>query len=624
MLQPGDEIGGRFEVLDLLGEGGLAAVWRVRHRTLGSEHALKLLLLRRPAIAQRLLTEGRIQAQLQHPNVVRVTDVVEHEGQVGLLMDYVAGPSLERWLTDHGPADVDTALDLFAAMLSGVRAAHAANVLHRDLKPGNILLSRTSQGLVPKVTDFGIAKIVLEDGTPGYLAPEQASDAGAVDQRADIFALGAILYELLAGRPAFDNAHIDDLLGERAPPLRELLPELPPFVDAAVERALALAPQDRFPDCDAFAVALFGERPDLLARVQTGAATPVGVRPTPARAGLAPPTLLATTGDPTVPRTVAPTPSPTVARDPFATVGALAGIAALVLVVFGGWRMGVTPPPDPQPAAAPPVEAADLALTPKGADAALTAEGADLAATTDGERSADPDGAVANDAADPRADAAASEAAASEAAGPSAGSETPAAPGGAAGARDPSATMRPASAGEPVSPPEPASAPGRATALTPSTPGKASADPAPPPAGEPAATDPVAKPGGDETRDLSAMPIIKALPAPEPAPRAAAPEPALPQVAGEWDGTANGLPVRLRVTRQDGPSLSAEVIFSLGPTQRRHLTSGTIDAEGRIALRDATGELVIRGLVSGRSFEGSYGRDGQKKMLPMSATWSRR
>ena len=212
-LNPGTTVD-RYVVEEILGAGGTAMVYLVRHKSLGTRHALKVLTISSAAIRERMLREGQVQATLQHPNVVAVTDVIEIEGQPGLLMERIVGPSLERALSKYKLAMGDAEV-LFHGILSGVRAAHDMGLVHRDLKPANVLLQRTQAGFVPKVTDFGLAKVLEADpavihtrsgiamGTPSYMAPEQIRDARTVDQRADIWSLGCLLYELMTRRRTF-------------------------------------------------------------------------------------------------------------------------------------------------------------------------------------------------------------------------------------------------------------------------------------------------------------------------------------------------------------------------------------------------------------------------------------
>ena len=267
-LAVGQVLGGRFEVEALLGAGGTAQVYRVRHRTLGSVHAVKVLHASSPSLVARLIQEGRIQAQLRHPNVVAVNDVLEHEGGIGLVMEFVDGESLEALLARQR-FSADEALDLFVGVLAGVRVAHAAGVLHRDIKPANILVRHEGGRLFPKVTDFGIAKIAVSEpgegerplliGTPGYIAPE-IIDGQPPGPRADVFALGVLLFELIAGIAPFDRGSVTATLGATklgdTPDLAELAPHCPaPIVDAVMQ-ALRTDPAERLADCDAFAAAL--------------------------------------------------------------------------------------------------------------------------------------------------------------------------------------------------------------------------------------------------------------------------------------------------------------------------------------------------------------------------------
>ncbi|MCB9765153.1 MAG: serine/threonine protein kinase [Alphaproteobacteria bacterium] len=270
MKSPGDRVG-RFRIERMLGEGGIAQVYQVRHELLDTVHALKLLPVARRGMAKRLVQEGRIQAHLRHPNVVAVTDLVEEKGQIGLVMEFIEGYSLEECIREGGPMELTEAMDLFGQILSGVAAAHQAGVLHRDLKPANVLLTAEDDRVVAKVADFGIAKFSSSDeelrsgknspvGTPGYMAPEQISDASQADARSDVFALGAILYEMISGRRTFGGRSVSQVLTRtsegRYTPLRERVPAVPEHIDDAVRKALQVRPEDRFQSCMALARAL--------------------------------------------------------------------------------------------------------------------------------------------------------------------------------------------------------------------------------------------------------------------------------------------------------------------------------------------------------------------------------
>jgi serine/threonine-protein kinase len=269
----------------VIGSGGTAVVYRVRHQTLGTRHALKVLSITSDVIRERMLTEGRVQATLQHPNVVEVTDVLDVDDAPGLLMEYVEGPSLDKALEKYriNRASAET---LFLGIAAGVSQAHQHGLVHRDLKPANVLLARTSDGFVPKVTDFGLAKVLAEArgkeeghtrsgvalGTPAYMAPEQVRDARTVDRRADVFTLGCILYELMTGRRAFPGedtiAIYNQILDGRYVPPRHFVPELEDRVDNAIKGALIIDRELRIPDTDTLLQVLAGEVvweiPDLL------------------------------------------------------------------------------------------------------------------------------------------------------------------------------------------------------------------------------------------------------------------------------------------------------------------------------------------------------------------------
>ncbi len=249
----------RYVVEELVGRGGMAVVYRVRHAQLGSRHALKVLSFRSATIQSRLLAEGRAQGSFHHPNVVAVTDVISIDGAPALVMEFVDGPSLEGLLA-RGPLTLAQSDALARGILRGVAAAHRHGLIHRDLKPANILLVAHDGHLVPKVADFGLVKLAREDdgqhtrtgstmGTPAYMAPEQIRDVKRVDARADVFSLGAILYELVTGRRAFTGRDMYDIFKAIAEgPRPPLPPNVPQRMAEAINGALAADPADRIPD----------------------------------------------------------------------------------------------------------------------------------------------------------------------------------------------------------------------------------------------------------------------------------------------------------------------------------------------------------------------------------------
>ncbi|MEL6341770.1 MAG: tetratricopeptide repeat protein [Myxococcota bacterium] len=211
-LRQGQQID-RYVVEHLIGAGGMAEVWSVRHRVLGTRHALKLLLFSRTDHRRRLLQEGRAQARLDHPNLLPVRDVLSIGGQPALLLPLIAGPPLNALLGDYRPAS-EEALALFQAIAEGLRFAHEAGFIHRDLKPSNVLIDLNRGHIQPRIGDFGLVKVATEMdslqtlsgatlGTPAYAAPEQLDDASNVDARADLFSLGVMFVELLTGARPF-------------------------------------------------------------------------------------------------------------------------------------------------------------------------------------------------------------------------------------------------------------------------------------------------------------------------------------------------------------------------------------------------------------------------------------
>jgi len=278
-IPPGHVVDHRYEVLKFLGEGAMGTVYLVRHTGLRSVHALKFLkpdLAQHADVRNRFLAEGQIQAQLRHSNIAQVTDIVT-DPLPGLVMEYVEGPSLGDFLEAHGgPLDRSGLASIMLPILEAVGAAHEAGIIHRDLKPDNIIVGRSVRGLTrPVITDFGIAKVLdgtsiatgkkrtetgMRLGTIAYMAPEQIRGLPEIDHRVDVFALGAILYELATGAVAFDAPSEFDAMRMivdgtfHAPESR--VEELDEVVAACIRKALAVESTSRFSSCDRFREAL--------------------------------------------------------------------------------------------------------------------------------------------------------------------------------------------------------------------------------------------------------------------------------------------------------------------------------------------------------------------------------
>lgn len=243
---------GAYELLGHLGEGGMGVVYRARHLSLGGEYALKTIPLDSdPEALARARREGQAMAQLSgHPHVVSVHTLFEDQGQLCLVMELCPGGDLEGRL-GRGPLAPEEAARILAAVASGLAAAHEAGILHRDLKPGNVLFDEAG---VPKLTDFGIARVADGNsltqtgsllGTPSYMSPEQAEGRPS-DPRSDVYGLGAILYQCLAGAPPFGPgpvlAVLSQVVHEPPPPLPAGVPA--PLAKTCL-RALAKDPADR-------------------------------------------------------------------------------------------------------------------------------------------------------------------------------------------------------------------------------------------------------------------------------------------------------------------------------------------------------------------------------------------
>ncbi len=267
----------RYELLQLIGQGSFGGVYRARHIHTGQIHALKLARdTVDPDGTARVLAEARAAASLRHPHVVGVIDGgVAATGEAFIVMELLEGSTLAQVIAREGPLPPARATRIARQMLDGLAAAHANGIVHRDVKPSNVFITMASDvtgGDMVKVIDFGISKIALAGeqagmtlpgvamGTPGYMAPEQLGDARSVDGRADVYAVGATLFEMLTKRLPIEfdtfETWMRKMMSERPPPLAQVAPHVPPALAAVVDRALARDPDGRWPSAAAMRDAL--------------------------------------------------------------------------------------------------------------------------------------------------------------------------------------------------------------------------------------------------------------------------------------------------------------------------------------------------------------------------------
>ena len=264
--EAGVAIGGRYRLEKLLGEGGMGVVYCAEHISLGKKVALKFLrgqMADDPVVLKRFQREARAAGSIDHPGIVAVTDFGE-DGEHGCYyaMEYVPGHSLATILAEQGPFTPLEAARIGSELADTLFLAHQHGIIHRDLKPENIIMaSRPGRPMQPKILDFGIAAFAADEdgarltrtgsvfGTPAYMSPEQAMGQ-RVDERSDIYALGVVLYELVAGRPPFVG---DDMLStlemvRSAPPEppSRIQPGLAEGMESAILRCLQKSPDDRF------------------------------------------------------------------------------------------------------------------------------------------------------------------------------------------------------------------------------------------------------------------------------------------------------------------------------------------------------------------------------------------
>jgi serine/threonine protein kinase len=265
----GELFAGRFQIESVIGRGGMGVVFLATHVVLGRRVAIKILrrsLLERPGIAARFRREARAASRIEHPHITTVFDFGHtEEGRPYLAMEYEDGPTLAAEIARHGRLSAPRTVDILAQCAEALAAAHAQEVIHRDLKPKNIvLITRRGVPDFVKILDFGLAKIMglgaddqqlTEDGqslgTPRYMAPEQFLGE-KMDQRGDIYTLGLVAFEALVGRPPFEGDTVTNIavqhVHQPAPVVSEASgrADVPPALDAVVARCLAKDPGDRY------------------------------------------------------------------------------------------------------------------------------------------------------------------------------------------------------------------------------------------------------------------------------------------------------------------------------------------------------------------------------------------
>lgn len=259
---PGTVVGGKYELVEPIGQGGMASVWRARHTTLESPVAVKFLETygtAREKMAKRFLREAKLAAHLKHRNVVHILDYgMLDDGQPFMIMELLRGKSLGDLIEGDTPPTPLEILEIMAQVLGGLAAVHDEGIVHRDVKPDNIFMVKDADGTYPKLLDFGISRDTEGTsgdtrmtntgavvGTPLYMSPEQARGESEIDRRVDVYAMGVILFEMITGAPPFDGRNYFELLwkhGNEPPPsMKEINPNvhIPDAVDAVVLKTLA-------------------------------------------------------------------------------------------------------------------------------------------------------------------------------------------------------------------------------------------------------------------------------------------------------------------------------------------------------------------------------------------------
>lgn len=281
---------GKYKLIRHLGTGGMATVYLAEHRVMNKRHAIKVLpkeRLEKPGSLNRFRAEARTAAMLDHPNIVRTLDIDEVGGRHFIVMEYIDGTDLEHATRKQGRLPIGRAIDYLRQATVGLQHAHERGVLHRDVKPLNMLITRDG---VLKVSDLGLARLRHEFdlveaeekaasvvGTADYMAPEQARNSNTIDGRADLYALGCTLYFMMTGSPPYTGGSLAERLAQQqmdpTPDLLAARPDTPPDLVAIYERLMEKQPADRFQTASDLLVAI--DR--FLAENESFAASPPGV-----------------------------------------------------------------------------------------------------------------------------------------------------------------------------------------------------------------------------------------------------------------------------------------------------------------------------------------------------------
>ena len=289
----GELIAGRYELEELVGSGGMSSVYRSHDRLLERPVALKILheqFTRDDDYVERFRREARAVAQLTHPNIVTVIDRGEQDGRQFIVFEYVDGLNLKELLEQEGTLSPREAIELGLQVARGLAFAHEQGLVHRDVKPQNVIIDAEGRA---KVTDFGIARSLDVDGmtitgtimgTSNYIAPEQARGQ-AVDEQTDVYSLGCVLYELLAGEVPYEGDNFVAVamrhVNEPVPSVREIRSDVPLRLDWAIQQAMAKDPHDRFDSMDDFAAELEACHAELDGDQGATMVVPAAVRPRP-------------------------------------------------------------------------------------------------------------------------------------------------------------------------------------------------------------------------------------------------------------------------------------------------------------------------------------------------------